>query len=114
MSQSQRFVVSAECRGDDHSATLLRLVSALHRRRVDVVEAHLTAPAPGVRRLTATFIADARRAETVRKTLANLIGVVGVRIREAPGSPSHTAEIAPGSGTTSAGGDSSSYRALAL
>jgi hypothetical protein len=74
-------VVVALAGGD--SSALLSLVSTLHRRRVDVLDAELTRPDAGRRVFAATFLATSRQARTVEASLRNLVDTVDVEMCEA-------------------------------
>ncbi|WP_116951906.1 hypothetical protein [Jiangella endophytica] len=63
--------------GSDRAA-LLALVSTLHRRGVDVLEADLSRPAGGRRVFNATIAATPRQASSVEASLGQLIDVVEV------------------------------------
>lgn len=65
-----------------NSSALLSVVSTLHRRRVEVLDAELTPPAAGRRSFTATFLATWRQARTVEASLRNLVDAVGVEMSE--------------------------------
>ena len=69
---------------DPDSATLLSVVSALHRRHVDVRDARLTRPADDRAWFEATVLTTARQARTVEATLRNLVQAGHVRVAACP------------------------------
>ncbi len=73
---------------DGDSSALLSVVSMLHRRGVDVLEAELTRPAADRRFFTATFTATWRQARTVEASLRNLVHAVSVELSQ-PAHRSH-------------------------
>lgn len=64
-------------------STLLSLVSALHRRAVEVTRAELDADGNGHPQFTATFLGTPSQAGTVAASLENLVDVLEARL-EAP------------------------------
>jgi hypothetical protein len=72
------------------SSALLSVVSTLHRRGVDVLEAELTRPSAGRRAFTATFLATWKQAGTVEASLRNLVHVVHVELTQ-PAPVTHAA-----------------------
>jgi hypothetical protein len=81
MTELRTYSVAVALTGRDSSA-LLSLVSTLHRRGVDVLDAELTRPFANSRAFTATFHATLRQARIVEASLRNLIDVVGVEMCE--------------------------------
>jgi len=76
------------CGGDQ--SVLLALVSALHRRQVEVLTVGLTERVADRRQFKATIMTTARQARTVEATLDNLIPVT-----EAEVVPSRTWAVVP-------------------
>ena len=68
---------------DGDGSALLSVVSALHRRGVEVLDAELTRSAAGRRSFTATFVATCRQARTVEGSLRNLVHVIRAEVSEA-------------------------------
>lgn len=65
----------------DLSTDLLRMSSVLHRRGVDVIEAHLSRPTAGCRTFTATFESRSEpHAVNVARIVRARVGVRSVRI----------------------------------
>ena len=89
MSGERPHTVEVSLAAEDN-ATLLRLVSTLHRRGVHVLEATLSRP-QGRPTFGATFLASEARAQTVAASLDRLVDVVGVDVRDASGSLSRGA-----------------------
>jgi len=73
------YLVAVTLWGRDQSV-LLALVSALHRRGVEVVTAQLTEPIADQRRFDATISMTARQARNVEATLGNLVFVADVEV----------------------------------
>ena len=91
MSEDRPHAVEIRLAGDDH-ATLLRLVSTLHRRGVHVLEATLSRP-EGRPTFGATFLASQRRASLVATSFDRLVEVLDVSVHavgEAPCPPVQT------------------------
>lgn len=88
MSLARPYAVATTLAGEDES-TLLRIIMALHRRGVYVVEAVLAQLTTGGCSFSATFMATEGQARVVAASLQNLVEVVGVELREAarPGRP---------------------------
>jgi acetolactate synthase regulatory subunit len=94
LSGTGKYSVAVALSGQD-AATLLRLVTVLHRRGVHVVEAELGQPTQRRAAFTATFLATARQALVVAASLRNLIEVLGVELCEAPNEAENVVPIGP-------------------
>lgn len=83
MSEERAHAVEVLLAGED-DATLLRLVSTLHRRGVRVLEATLSRPDEGPT-FGVTFLASEQRAQLVAAALDRLVEVVRVDVSATSG-----------------------------
>lgn len=79
---AREYAVSVALEGGDH-ALLLSLVSMLHRRGVEVLEADLSRPTEGRRVFNASVSATASQARTLAASLRGVIHVVDVSLYDA-------------------------------
>lgn len=77
---SERFSIAVTYGPADNRGVLLKLITALHRRRIDPVALNLADSVDGQRCFRAAFAATPERARVAVETLRNVIGVAEVSI----------------------------------